>query len=124
MKSILLLVFSLFTLTVFSQSVEIKLFNKTGYDIGDLNFGAKNIGNLKKNSFMVFTVDSLRLFSKVPFEAFKGSIKNIKTSTIESVVSAEDVSTVKSGKYSFDVVLVKHPYTKGVFTLDFNTHKK
>lgn len=112
MKIIFNILFCSLSFIFYSQNLKIKLYNKTGYEIKNLTFERKALGNLKNNGSVSLTLDSLEFYksSQVPFNCPVGKIDKIKLEVLNMMTLAEYFEVKKEGEYEFDIFIDTQTY--------------
>lgn len=109
MKHITFIITILFLQPAFSQSVKVKYYNKTGYDIDSVVIEKFHINTLKKDSSTNFLSVSCLLFQDGrPYNDAPGKIQGLGTKFCISCQCGTGVTPITSGVFEYDIKLIKN----------------
>lgn len=86
-----------------AQTLSIKIYNQTGYDLDSLYFENHYLGAMKKDSaILIRNIDSFTVIGELPLHRPKAVVRGMKTKKnhAECLTKARQV---KTGKYRFDL---------------------
>lgn len=100
------LTLSLLTTTLaLGQHINIKVYNKTGYEIDSVTFDQIQLGNLKKDTVVfIYSINELTMQGDVPLNRPFGIIEGKKRPTQLKPCSTKSKKK-KTGAYAFDICL-------------------
>jgi hypothetical protein len=102
------------------EKLQIKIYNKTGFDIQYLRLSDVYMGDIKKDSILILSNwKEIKFQGKVPFGKIKGYIKGLKEDESNHIICGTGVSAVNNGKYEFDLVIY---FYKFGYLLYFSPH--
>lgn len=87
------------------QHIQIKIFNKTGYDLDSVSFGHFYLGNIKRDSSVFLAgIEEITMQGEVPLNRPFGIIEDKKRPlNLKSCATKSKKS--KEGSYAFDIFL-------------------
>lgn len=93
----------------FSQSVKIKYYNKTGYDLDSLKLSNSNITALKNDSSTSYIQYPYLLFQDGhPYDDAPGIIPSLGKKLCVSCMCGTGVMPIREGTFEYDITLVKN----------------
>jgi hypothetical protein len=96
----------LFSFSVSSQTLKIKIHNKTGQNIDSLMIGDKYIGDLSKDSVTAFLdYERFNFDTGIPNEGIFGVIRKTPVRQLNWSMCGTEWHTETTGNYIFDLVL-------------------
>ena len=102
------------------QNIQIKVFNKTGYDLDSVSFEHVYLGSIRKDSSVFLTnINEITMHGNVPLYRPNGSINNQKKPFNFKPCSTKS-KKIKAGSYSFDLFIYE---TKNEFRLYWKKHE-
>jgi hypothetical protein len=100
--SIIISALFIFYFLLFSKNLEIKVYNKTNYDIDSLKID-NHYYKIEKNKSLVINCHELLFQDELPFGFPEAIIKGKTADTTSFFLCGTGVEKIKSGKYKFDL---------------------
>ena len=110
MKKYTLLVFAfLFCELLFGQTLKIKIYNKTFYDLDSVIIENTYVGCIKKGaSVMVLNCPQLTLQTGMPYGVPQASIKNKTRNKEPSDLEDYEKTIMNAGSFKFDIIALEN----------------
>ena len=120
-KAVFYLVFSLlFPSGLIGQNINLVVFNKTGYNLDSVSFNRIELGNITKDSSVVFSnINEITLLGDVPLHIPFGIIEG-KKRPLNLTPCGTKSKKKKEGIFVFDILIYE---TEGEYRLYWRKHE-